>query len=29
MNYVIARGSSNFRQNGSVLDKAEKEFFEP
>ena len=24
MNYVIARGSSNFRQNGSVLDKVEK-----
>ena len=21
MNYVIGRGSSNFRQNGSVLDK--------
>ena len=24
MNYVIARGSSNFRQNGSVLNKVEK-----
>ena len=24
MNYVIARGSSNFRQNGSVFDKVEK-----
>ena len=24
MNYVIAYGSSNFRQNGSVLDKVEK-----
>ena len=24
MNYVIARGSSNFCQNGSVLDKVEK-----
>ena len=24
MNYVIARGSSHFRQNGSVLDKVEK-----
>ena len=24
MNYVITRGSSNFRQNGSVLDKVEK-----
>ena len=24
MNYVIARGSSNFRQNGSVLDKVDK-----
>ena len=24
MNYVIARGSSKFRQNGRVLDKADK-----
>ena len=24
MNYVSARGSSNFRQNGSVLDKVDK-----
>ena len=24
MNYVIARGSSKFRQNGCVLDEAEK-----
>ena len=24
MNYAIARGSSNFRQNGCVLDKVDK-----
>ena len=24
MNYVIARGSSNFGQNGSVFDKVDK-----